>query len=53
MTILSGKGGSVTQDVNNYDEPPGETGNRMQTDYAQQLPVKENRRSAFMNGSGR
>ncbi len=49
----SGNSGFVPQDPAGYDEPDPETGNRMQTDYAQQLPVKENRRSAFVNGSGR
>jgi hypothetical protein len=42
-----GKGGSVTQDANNYDEPPGATGNRTQTDYTQQLEVKQTRRQIF------
>jgi hypothetical protein len=51
--MVSNRSGSVTQDVNNYDEPPGETGNRTQTDYAQQLSVKETRTQAFRDGTGR
>jgi hypothetical protein len=49
----TGVSGSVTQDINNYVEPPGETGNRSQTDYAQQLSVKETRRQAFTDGTGK
>lgn len=40
-------GGSVGQDSNNYDEPPRSTGNRMQTDFAQDPSVKENRYQIF------
>jgi hypothetical protein len=53
MGAAGNGGGYVPQDPSGRDEPDPATGNRMQTDYAQQLSVKENRRSAFMNGSGR
>jgi hypothetical protein len=49
----SGTSGSITQDPNGYDEPPPETGNRMNTDYSQQPVVKENRNNAFRDGTGR
>jgi hypothetical protein len=44
-------GGYVPQDPNGYDEPDPTTGNRMQTDFAQQLSVKSARYTAFHNAS--
>ena len=50
---ISGSGGYIPQDPNGYDEPDPATGNRMNTDYAQQIKVKENRSDAFRDGTGR
>jgi hypothetical protein len=48
-----GRGGSVNWQEPGYVEPPRNTGNRTQTDYAQDPEVKETRRQAFENGSGK
>lgn len=50
-----GNSGFVTQDSNNYDEPPrtGQSTNRMNTDYAQDPSVKQTRTQAFKEGASR
>lgn len=50
--MADGKAGAVSQDSNNYVEPPrnGPGVNRSFTDYAQDPSVKETRRQAFENG---
>ena len=50
---ITGQGGTVTNDINGYDEPSGLTGNRSQTDYSQQPEVNKTRGMAFLDGTGR
>lgn len=45
--MADGTGGSTPQDSNNYVEPPRNTGNRMNTDYAEDPEVKQNRSQNF------
>ena len=49
---ITGNSGAVTQDSNNYDEPPRTTqsANRMMTDYGQDPAVKQTRNQAFREG---